>query len=1009
MEDKRECILVVDDSQINRDILKGILKNDYRVLEAENGLEALNLLDIESTSVSAILLDIMMPVMDGYDFLAELKKKPYSEIPVIIMTGNTDPDTEEKALHAGACDFVLKPYQPMVLLSRLGNAIARSQVRYLQRIQHAAEHDPLTDLYNQAHFFRSAQKILQNEAGRELVLACFSIDRFQILRSMWGEKEYQRFMLYTSTLLRRVMSDYPYGRYALADSSTFCFLTEYDRDIFSKTINDLIIGLSDYDRNSQIEPSIGIYRTDNHTTPVEKMYLNASIAMHTISDQYHHYTCEYQPSMGESLVREQGIVNEMETALSNGQFIIYLQPKYNLQTNTPYGAEALVRWNHPTKGLISPGLFIPVFEKNGFIGKLDVYVWETVCRLLRKWIDDGIAPAPISVNMSRADLYNSSIVDTICSLIRKYKLKPELLNLELTESTYMDNPKLMAERIHQLQKLGFCIMMDDFGSAYSSLNMLKDIQVDYLKIDMKFIQGDIRSTRSERVMASVVRMAGWLDLPVIVEGVETKEQYEFLQSIGCGYIQGYYFAKPMTVSDYENLIAGIKQTAYIYRSDIKEAANVVWSSSPELNYLIDALPQPMAIYEFENEDLSILRMNASFQSAFGYSREIPANNRILFNEYLTSESRVKIINTFWEAINIRGTASCDYRRINKQGDTDLYRMSLRYLGKTDISYILIATFVHLDTGTVQANEIPPSSILMQAIGKENRSTVVSVDAIKEALRFIGTFSDSVRIVDPVDCSTVTFTEDGSMIRKKKNCYLVWGKNERCSNCTSRHAVETNKRQIKYEVFGNQTFLVTSAPVAVNACGLNLMLVIEIINCIGSDTLTEKERKKYMTIPADDLIYRDKLTKTFNRSYLNRLLMIDLGTSINYTGMAVIMIRIGDFKGINLKYGRLTGNMVLEQTARILMQNIREQDRVVRMGGDDFLVILMGCGQAEAAAKAEEFRKEAGKLPYSVHDSGYIRLEAGISSRDHFDQNPSTLKQMIDEATADRNQADRTAV
>lgn len=363
MENNKDRILVIDDNQINREVLRKILNQDYEVLEAANGLEALNLLDIECASVSAILLDIVMPVMDGYAFLAEFRGRTYSEIPVIIMTGSTDPDTEEKALRSGACDFITKPFQPMVLLSRLANAIARSQVRYLQRIQHAAEHDPLTDLYNQERFFRSALKLLQEQNDREFAMVCFSVDRFQILRSMWGEKAYQKFMLYTADLLRRIMGEYRDSCYCLAESAAFCFLVEYDRDKLSKSISDLITGLSAYDTNYQIEPSIGIYRTENNLIPIETMYLNASIAMQSISDQYHLYTCEYQPSMGESLIREQNMINEMETALAAGQFIVYLQPKYNLQTNTPYGAEALVRWNHPEKGMISPGLFIPVSRK----------------------------------------------------------------------------------------------------------------------------------------------------------------------------------------------------------------------------------------------------------------------------------------------------------------------------------------------------------------------------------------------------------------------------------------------------------------------------------------------------------------------------------------------------------------------------------------------------------------------------------------------------------------------
>ena len=1002
MESKKERVLIVDDNEINRQVLKKILSDSYEILEADNGLAALNLLDLESSSVSAVLLDIIMPVMDGFHFLEELKNKSYRELPIIIMTGSKDADTEEKALRAGACDFVTKPFQPIILLSRLENAIARSQIRYLKRIQYAAEHDALTDLYTQHHFFQRSQTLFLTSISQEFVMVCLEIDRFPVLRSMWGEAESERFLKYAADLIRHSMALYRSSRYCRSGTSGFCFFTEYNEEKLRMTINTLIEGFAAYDRNYQIEPSIGIYRTDNHSIPIEKMYLNASIAMQNCVNQYHVYTCEYSPSMGESLIREQNIINEMDAALSSGQFIIYLQPKYNLQTNTPYGAEALVRWKHPEKGMISPGVFIPVFEKNGFIGKLDLYVWETVCALLRKWIDEGLAPAPVSVNMSRADLYNPNLIETICGLIRKYRLKPELLNLEITESTYMDNPKLMSERIQELRKLGFCIMMDDFGSAYSSLNMLKDIQVDYLKIDMKFLQGEAHSTRSERVMASIIRMAGWLDLPVIVEGVETKEQYEFLQSIGCGYIQGYFFSPPIPVEDYEHLINGIQQTAYIYRSDIKEAANIIWSSSPELNYLIDALPLPMAIYEYDEKDFSILRMNSAFKSAFGYQGN-SADTSIIFQKYLNPENQQRFLDTTREAIRIRGIASCDYQRTNNMGDSDNYRLSLRYLGMTDTSYILIAAFVRIDSVATAEKTLSSPSLLLKGLSMDKDEETITLKSLKEAINFMGSFSDTVRIVDPMDCATVTFTDAGEILRKRKNCFLVWGRSERCQNCTSRYAIETNRRQIKYEMFGNQTFLVTSAPVAVTIDSQNYRFVIEIVNRVAADKLTDEQRKKYMSTSADDSIYHDKLTGVFNRSYLNRILMIELGTSIRCSAMSAMMLNINNFKKINQRYGRLTGNLVLEQTASCLREHLRSEDRIIRMTGDDFLILLIGCDKANALEKAGEIKNAAALIPYSIRDQAFIVLDIGISSRDSFDMSSDTVRTMIQEALVEMNQ------
>ena len=244
----------------------------------------------------------------------------------------------------------------------------------------------------------------------------------------------------------------------------------------------------------------------------------------------------------------------MPQALADGEFVVYFQPKYSFKKKAFCGAEALVRWNHPRKGFISPGEFIPIFEQNGCIAQLEYYVREHTCILLRKWIDLGLNPYPVSVNISRVNMYNPRLVEIISSLTKKYNLPNSILNLELTESAYMDNPDTMIKIVMALRKKGFVVMMDDFGSGYSSLNTLKDIPVDYLKVDMKFLPTGKSNGRSEKILVSVVKMAKLLDLPVIVEGVETEEQKDFLESISCEYVQGYYFARPMPPMDYEEIL-----------------------------------------------------------------------------------------------------------------------------------------------------------------------------------------------------------------------------------------------------------------------------------------------------------------------------------------------------------------------------------------------------------------------------------------------------------------------
>ena len=266
-----------------------------------------------------------------------------------------------------------------------------------------------------------------------------------------------------------------------------------------------------------------------------------------------HHEAFYTEQMGKEMQREQQIINEMDTALEEKQFVVYFQPKYELDGYTPRGAEALVRWKKPDGTMVSPGEFIPVFEKNGFIIKLDYYVWDQVCQLIATALRAGRKPDPISVNVSRVNLYNPNFLESLVNLVEKYRIPPEYLHLELTESVFSDTENVILNAVNYLHKAGFTILMDDFGSGYSSLNVLKDIDLDVLKIDMKFLSKGKDDGRGEKILAAVIQMAKALDMPVIAEGVEEKKQVQMLKRLGCNYIQGYYFAKPMPQEDYERL------------------------------------------------------------------------------------------------------------------------------------------------------------------------------------------------------------------------------------------------------------------------------------------------------------------------------------------------------------------------------------------------------------------------------------------------------------------------
>lgn len=300
----------------------------------------------------------------------------------------------------------------------------------------------------------------------------------------------------------------------------------------------------------------GIYPVEDRGISVEQMCDRALLAARGIKGRYGTHFAAYDDELRSKLLREQAITDGMEAALSGEQFEIYLQPKYRVRDDTLAGAEALVRWNHPEWGLLPPSEFIPLFEKNGFITRVDQYVWESVCAAMQAWDQKGLPPVSVSVNVSRADIYNADLPGILTETVERYGQPPSRLHLEITESAYTENPDQIIETVGRLRKLGFVVEMDDFGRGYSSLNMLNQMPLDVLKLDMKFIQSETAKPLHQGVLRFIMGLARSMNLSVVAEGVETREQLERLREIGCDYVQGYYFAKPLPCRDFEALLQG---------------------------------------------------------------------------------------------------------------------------------------------------------------------------------------------------------------------------------------------------------------------------------------------------------------------------------------------------------------------------------------------------------------------------------------------------------------------
>ncbi|MGN0987679.1 MAG: EAL domain-containing protein [Otoolea sp.] len=542
-------ILIVEDNELNRALLKEILSVEYRILEAENGQEALDLLQQQRDGVALILLDVRMPVMDGYCFLDQMKKdEELSLIPVIVMTQSDSEEDEVEALVHGATDFVPKPYRPQVILHRVASLI---KLRETAAMVNQFQYDRLTGLYSKEFFCRKVRERLEENPEKEYTLVSSNLENFKLYNDIFGREKGDRLLKESAENLRAMVAENGIcGRYG---GDRFLCLIDRERERLARDRFFQETGSETADRVEGVSMKWGIYEITDRSISVAQMCDWALLAADSVKGQYNRLFAVYDDALRGKLLREKAITDAMETALKEGQFTVYLQPKYSLNEESMIGAEALVRWIHPEWGFISPGEFIPLFEKNGFISRLDQYVWEQVCALLQDWRSKNYPPLPVSVNVSRADMYQSRLADVLLQLTRTYGVDPALLHLEITESAYVENSSRIISTVEELRELGFIIEMDDFCSGYSSLNMLSQMKLDILKLDMKFVQNEAAKPLNQSILSDIISMAHRMHLSIVAEGVETREQMKRLQASGCDYVQGYYFAKPMPSAEFEIL------------------------------------------------------------------------------------------------------------------------------------------------------------------------------------------------------------------------------------------------------------------------------------------------------------------------------------------------------------------------------------------------------------------------------------------------------------------------
>ena len=542
---ERRKVLIVEDVELNREILNNIVKNDYDVLTAENGADGLKLLADNYRDLSVVLLDMHMPVMDGFEFLKKSRTDALlSTVPVIVTTGSNNSDDEVRCLELGASDFITKPYNPRVVLSRIKSIIKLHESDITLA---AVEYDDMTGLYTRPAFYHYAENLVNASGDSKLDIIVSEIENLTQIEASFGEHTGEEILAYFGRQYAKNAPD----AIGFRRGNQFIFIMKRETQGFKDWLR---IGRAiEADAPiSNIIVKYGFYFDADKSISLSEMCDRARLTVDSIRGSFLTDHAMYD----EKIVRREKDKFRMEAdfddALKNEEFVIYQQPKYDVNGERIVASEALVRWKKPDGSMISPGAFIPLFESDGLIIKLDEYVFRKVCAIQKERIDRGEKVVRVSINLSRATLVSDGVVDKYAAIVKEIGIPFDIISIELTESFALENNH-MTELAQSLVNAGFRLDMDDFGSGYSSMSSLVTLPFRIVKLDKTLIDR-IGDRKGEIIIEYAIIIAHKLDMGVVAEGVEHAGQAEFLKSAGCDMIQGFYYSPPVPTERFSEML-----------------------------------------------------------------------------------------------------------------------------------------------------------------------------------------------------------------------------------------------------------------------------------------------------------------------------------------------------------------------------------------------------------------------------------------------------------------------
>ena len=1003
--DGRRLILVVEDEAVNRNILGTILEKDYTILFAENGEEALRVVEEKKELLSLVILDLIMPVMSGLEVLRRIKAAPDTcDLPVIVASG--DQSREIECLNTGAGDFIQKPYpDPGVILARVRRTIELYEGR---QIIQSTERDSLTGLYNREFFFSYAEQYDQYHRDTPMDAIVLDINRFGTINERYGRA-------YADEVLRRVgekaleMVQDAGGIVCRREADIFLVYCPHRED-YKAILDNASTGLSgEQNANNRVRLRMGVYSNVDKSLELERRFDRAKIASDSVRNSFTRNIGIYDDTLRKAELYSEQLIEDFPRAIDEKQFRVFFQPKFNITGEKPFlaGAEGLVRWQHPELGLISPGVFIPLFEENGLIQKLDHYIWREAARQIRVWKDTVGFTVPVSVNVSRVDMYDAGIVYTLLDILEESRLEAGDLHLEVTESAYAEDAEQIIETVKRLRSMGFLVEMDDFGTGYSSLNMLSTLPIDVLKLDMKFINTAFGQEKDTHMLEIILEIARHLSAPVVAEGVETEEQMNALREIGCDMVQGYLFSPPVPAEKFE---------PFLHEAEREAAARK--NAPPEKPRREKKAASGISPLKRWSEKLSIPMRKACrifMLAAFLAAAALFICDSMVTHGYLRMEqASERYILARQAAANLEAGSDALTDAVRGFVVTGEIQYLQRYFTEADVTQRRDAAVSDLES--MMSRDSTAYECLSAALSLSNELMADEYEAMNLILS-AGKYDDTLIPEALREAALSPEAAEKSPAEKLEQALgLVYGERyEDCKErirssadaCTEelieasyRERVRLNERM--NVLLGVQTALTVALLAVVLAIVLyisdwirkpltrmveqmraektvpptgaeELRFVSETYNAIFEENRRTHERLTYGSM-------HDALTGLYNRSAYD-FMRHDLDMSRN----ALLLVDVDRFKGINDTYGHDVGDLVLKRVAEVLKYSFRSTDLVFRLGGDEFVVIMSNVDSAMRDQVRRKIDQANVMLQKPADDLPPTSLSVGVAFADR--ENP----------------------